>query len=94
MAASASTRTRPFKASLGKLAPIVMTTAFNIALMLSSILLPSQVMALERFTYDEGYVICVDYYIRSKFNNSMEAWEQQSKRSRQGIKVQAHAQCK
>ena len=71
-----------------------MNSIITISLLICSLLLPIEAMALEQFSYEEGYENCVDYYIRVKFNNSYEAWQRESKRSRQGIKVQAHAQCK
>ena len=71
-----------------------MNSVLTTSLMICSLLLPTTAMALEQFSYEEGYENCVDYYIRVKFNNSYEAWQRESKRSRQGIKVQAHAQCK
>ena len=73
---------------------VLMNSVLTTFLLIYSLLLPTRAMALEQFSYEEGYENCVDYYIRVKFNNSYEAWQRESKRSRQGIKVQAHAQCK
>ena len=71
-----------------------MSLTISFLLLLGSLFFPFKAVALEQFSYEEGYENCVDYYIRVKFNNSYEAWQRESKRSRQGIKVQAHAQCK
>ena len=71
-----------------------MNSVLTTFLLIYSLLLSTRAMAFEQFLYEEGYENCVDYYIRVKFNNSYEAWQSESKRSRQGIKVQAHAQCK
>ena len=71
-----------------------MNLTISFLLLLGSLLFSLKAVALEQFSYEEGYENCVDYYIRVKFNNSYEAWQRESKRSRQGIKVQAHAQCK
>ena len=71
-----------------------MNSVLTTFLLIYSLLLPTRAMSLEQFSYEEGYENCVDYYIRVKFNNSYEAWQRESKRSRQGIKVQAYAQCK
>ena len=56
-----------------------MNSVLTTFLLIYSLLLPTRAMALEQFSYEEGYENCVDYYIRVKFNNSYEAWQRESK---------------
>ena len=50
-----------------------MKLTIGFLLLLGSLLFPFKAVALEQFSYEEGYENCVDYYIRVKFNNSYEA---------------------
>ena len=50
-----------------------MNLTISFLLLLGSLLFPFKAVALEQFSYEEGYENCVDYYIRVKFNNSYEA---------------------
>ena len=64
-----------------------MNSVLTTFLLIYSLLLPTRAMALEQFSYEEGYENCVDYYIRVKFNNSYEAWQ----RSQRGLGRESRA---